>query len=230
MTDFDYASCENLIGYTFSDKTKLLTAFTHKSFANENSQCFDNERYEFLGDSLLGFLVAEYYFKNTDGDEGVLTVKKRNVVSNLPLSRAIQLSGLEKFLRLGKGERKQFDASPQKNVCENLFEAIVAAIYLDGGIDSARKFVNEKLLTRFDETAIFVDYKSDLQNLIQSKKSGKIDYEVIDKQGPDHMPTFTVQVTLNGEIIGTGKGKSKSNAEKNAARNALSNLKGKSIV
>ena len=225
MTQFDYAACEKIIGYRFNNKSTLLAAFTHKSFANENKEGFDNERLEFLGDSLLGFIVAEYYFKNTDGDEGVLTVKKRNVVSNLPLSRTIVLLGLQKYLRLGKGEKKQFDVSPQKSICENLFEAIVAAIYLDGGIEAAKNFVYDNLLTKFDDVAIFVDYKSELQNIVQATKSGKIDYEVVDKIGPDHQPTFTVYALLDGRKIGEGKGNSKSIAEKAAARDALSKIK-----
>lgn len=217
---FDFYGCEQKIGYTFKDKSLLLAAFTHSSYSNEHKGETNNERLEFFGDSLLGFIVAEYFFSTSKSDEGVLTAKRQNVVSTLPLSSAIELCALEDFLRLGKGEKAQFKQNRQASVCEALFEAIVAAIYLDGGIEPAKKFVFDKLFSHYGEISLLTDYKSELQNYVQKNKLGEISYEVVKKEGVDHAPTFTVRV-LVGNVEAYGKGAKKSAAEKLAAKSAL---------
>ena len=226
---FDFCGAQKAIGYEFKDKNLLLTAFTHSSYANEHKELKSNERLEFLGDSLLGFITAEYFFKNSGEDEGKLTDKKKNLVSSLPLSTRVIEEGYDKFLLLGKGEEAQF-ALGKKSASENLFEAITGAIYLDGGIESAKKFVYDKLLSHIDEFIATRDYKSELQNYVQADKSlGKIEYKIIDKKGPDHQPVFISAVFVGGKKIATGEGKKRTEAEKQAARFALEYLKKEEI-
>lgn len=227
--DFDFCGAQKTIGYEFTNKGLLKTAFTHSSYANEHKNTLSNERLEFLGDSLLGFIAAEYFFLRSGEDEGKLTVKKKNLVSSLPLSTCVLKEGYEKFLLLGKGEEAQF-ALGKKSASENLFEAITGAIYLDGGIENAKKFVYDKLLSHIDDFLSARDYKSELQNYVQANKSlGKIEYKIIDKSGPDHKPTFVSAVYVGDEKIATGQGGKISDAEKQAARYALEYLKKEEI-
>lgn len=227
--DFDFCGVQKAIGYEFKDKNLLLTAFIHSSYANEHKNLKSNERLEFLGDSLLGFITAEYFFKNSADDEGKLTDKKKNLVSSLPLSTCVIEEGYENFLLLGKGAEVQF-ALGKRSASENLFEAITGAIYLDGGIESAKKFVYNKLLSHIDEFICVRDFKSELQNFVQADKSlGKIVYKIIEKRGPDHQPIFVSAVFVGDKKTATGEGKNKAEAEKQAARFALEYLKKEEI-
>ena len=217
--------CEETIGYVFSDKALLRTCFTHKSYANEHG-VESNEKLEFLGDSVLSFTVAEYLYKSCAGDEGKLTKLRAGLVSTDPLSRAVCDCGLEKFLLLGEGERKN---GVRDTICENLFEAIVGGIYLDGGIEKAKKFIYDKLINAggaSKKNQPPVDYKSRLQEMVQAgRKKSKIEYVVLQKNGPDHAPVFTCGVKIGGELIAKDDGSSKKNAEQKAAEKAIAKLK-----
>ncbi len=220
---FNYNECENLIGYVFNDKNLLLNAFTHSSYANEHKEYKSNERLEFLGDSILGFVITEYLYENLDKtDEGKMTVIKQNLVSKKPLSSAIIKKGLQNFLISGEGERKDANLT---NISENLFEAIVAAIYLDGGISKAKEFIFSLLdLSDIPKGYLAddsIDYKSRLLHLTQFYKLGEIEYYEISKTGPDHKPIFLMGVKVGNRFLSSGKGSSHKEGEKLASKKAL---------
>ena len=225
--------CEEKLGYSFKNKALLRLCFTHSSYAHEHGGVKNNERLEYFGDSILGFITAEYLMqKFPDADEGLLTDYKQQLVSCEPLSKAIEKSGLYEFLMFGEGERKN---SPEhhRSAKENLFEAIVAGIYMDGGLEEAKKFVRRTL---FNKTQLVgankkkslgckpTDYKGKLQEYVQKYKLGTLLYVVKDRQGPDHEPMFTMAVTVNDKEIAFAKGRKKSDAEKEAAKIALEKL------
>ena len=227
--NFDYKAVEGLIGYTFNNKDLLKSAFTHRSYSHENGG-YNNERLEFLGDSLLGFVVAEHLFrKKGKSDEGKMTREKQNLVSKIPLSRAIENLGLQKYIIFGESVSSN---SNNPSFSENLFEALVASIYLDGGFDQAKDFIyrflidaqsNKRGIKSVDES----DYKSRLQIFTQSKKMGTPTYTQIAKTGEDHNPLFTIGVVIEGKTIAVGQGGSKSEASKDAAKRALKKLTGR---
>lgn len=225
--DFDFTSCEKLLGYTFNDKSLLINAFTHASYVNEHKGVKSNERLEFLGDSILGYVISEaLYEKFPNDDAGLLTLKKQALVSKKPLSKAINDAKLNTFLILGEGEKSEVG---KLSLSENLFEAIVAVIYLDGGIDNAKRFIFSHLdvLSVCDipsKSADLIDYKSKLLYLVQDKKFGDLEYCEIEKSGPQHKPIFTMGVKINGKLIATASGTSHKEGEKAAAKIALSIL------
>jgi ribonuclease-3 len=222
--------CEEKLGYSFKDKTLLRLCFTHSSYAHEHGGVKNNERLEFFGDSILGFITSEYLMsKFPKADEGLLTEYKQQLVSSEPLSTAIDKSGLGEFLMMGEGERKS-NPERHRSAMENLFEAIVAGIYLDGGIEECKKFVKKFLFNVIpvcarSQTAkcegVAVDYKGRLQDFVQKNKLGTLLYKVKERKGPDHEPTFTMAVTLDDKELALGTGRRKSDAEKLAAQKAL---------
>lgn len=224
--NFQYAEIERIIGYTFKDKQLLKACFTHKSYSHEKGGA-DNERLEFLGDSILGFVVADYLYKNNSKkSEGEMTFAKQRLVSKKPLSQAIKAIGLEKYIIFGNSVG---NGSGNSAFCENLFESIVAGIYLDGGLQFAKQFIQVFLIDEFiengDEKQLQdEDYKSALQIQTQAKKLGSPKYELKEKTGPDHNPIFTVGVLINGETVAVGTGHSKNEASKDAARLALKKI------
>ena len=223
--------CEEKLGYSFKDKTLLRLCFTHPSYAHEHGGVKDNERLEYFGDSILGFITAEYLMqKFPDADEGLLTDYKQQLVSCEPLSKAVEKSGLYEFLMFGEGERKN---SPEhhRSAKENLFEAIVAGIYIDGGLEEAKKFVKRTLFSKIQLVRVRnkdsslscrpTDYKGKLQEYVQKYKLGTLLYVEKERTGPDHEPMFTMAVTVNDKELAFAKGRKKSDAEKEAARLAL---------
>lgn len=222
--NFDFCKCESLIGYVFKDKNLLINAFTHSSYSNEHKEFKSNERLEFLGDSVLGLVVSEYLYKNySQSAEGKMTVLKQGLVSKKPLSTAIMNKGLDKFLMLGEGEKKE---TARTNISENLFEAIVASIYLDGGLKNAEKFIFSMLdLSEASQNSSSdvdtTDYKSKLLRLSQCHKLGDIEYYEISKTGPDHKPVFLMGVRLGGRNMATGQGSSHKEGEKFASKKAI---------
>ncbi len=212
---------ENLIGYSFKDKTLLLKALSHSSFANEKHSPKDsNERLEFLGDSVLGFITAEYYYKNFTLPEGELTRLRAATVCEKALYEFSKEIELSRFLFLGKGE----DLTGGRNrasINSDAFEAVIAAIYLDGGMEEAKRFVLRFVEKHAKNQGSFKDYKTKLQEVIQKNPEELLEYVLVDETGPDHNKTFTVEVHLNSNVIGKGIGKSKKNAEQEAAREAL---------
>lgn len=222
----DYAGAEKAIGYVFKDKSLLINAFTHSSFTNEHKDCKSNERLEFLGDSILGYIIAEDLFKKyPDDDEGMLTLKKQSLVSKTPLSQATISAGYDRFLLLGEGGKRELTTS-KTSLCENLFEALVAAIYLDGGITSAKKFVFSHLSAKDAATEANVgdsiaDYKSELLHIVQKRHLGEITYEEVSKTGPSHAPLFKMVLKIDSKPISIGTGSSHKIAEKSAAKAAI---------
>ncbi len=220
---------EKKIGYCFKNKSILINALTHSSFANEHKanskSCECNERLEFLGDSVLSLVVSEFiYDKYADRPEGELTKIRAQVVCSRSLSNFANKISLGDFLYLGKGE----EASGRKKITilENAFEALVAAIYLDSG--HSKRIVAEFLLPMLKdniETAsndqMAYDYKTSLQHFVQAIGKDKIQYVLINEYGPDHLKTFEVEVRLNSNVVGKGIGKSKREAEQAAAKEAL---------
>ena len=223
--------CEEKLGYSFKDKTLLRLCFTHSSYSHEHGGVKNNERLEFFGDSILGFITTEYLIeKFPSADEGQLTEYKQRLVSSEPLSKAIEKSGLDEFLMFGEGEKKN---SPEhhKSARENLFEAIVAGIYLDGGLEEVKKFIKRTLFSKISlstnnkkkdvETTKVIDYKGKLQEFVQKNKMGTLLYSVKQRSGPDHNPVFVMAVTLNDRELAFAKGGKKTEAEKVAAQKAL---------
>ncbi len=220
MSIFDISEAEKNIGYEFKDKALLRQCFTHPSFANENRSCPNNERLEFLGDSVLGFIVSEHLFSTDKRNEGILTVEKQKFVSGKSLSAVTKELRLNQYLLLGVGNEKDRE---KDSVCENLYESIVAGLYLDGGLPIAKRFITSTLLGRKIDTS--QDAKSELQIFVQKKKLGVIEYKVLDKKGPDHNPTFKIGVFLNKQRLAEATAGKKSCAEQAGAKTALNNLK-----
>ena len=218
---------ENIISYNFKNKQYILEALTHSSYSNENKSYAFNERLEFLGDSVLGIIISDYLFKNeTELPEGELTKLRANIVCEESLSEVSKKIELGTHMLLGKGEEAT-GGRERVSILADAVEAVIAAIYLDGGIENARKFV----LTQMDEIIqdsikgrIFRDYKTHLQEVIQSQGETNIIYDLVEEIGPDHNKKFVMQVKLNDEVLGTGEGKSKKEAEQVAARKALDSI------
>ena len=224
---FPKKEVESRLGYEFKDGSLLLRAFTRSSYAHEHALVRDNEALEFLGDSVLGLIVSTKLFAEC-GSVGEMTDKKKKIVSTKPLSYVCVKEGLFRYLILGKGDAKQFSVE-NKKVLEDLFESIVGAIYLDGGMESAEKFVREKLLS--DETAqnLFNDYVSELKELCETKKLGSPEY-VCKDMTENGRSSFGAEVWLNGKLVATASAKgAETEAKQAAAKIALSELKSEEV-
>lgn len=216
MTDF-----EKKIGYEFKDKALLRRAMTHSSYANERGTGLDNERLEFLGDSVLGFITAEYLFEQyRDKQEGELTKKRAYAVCEKTLFGYAEKIGLGDELLLGKGE-EHTGGRHRPSVISDAFEAVIAAIYLDGGIEEAKKFVLPFIEKATETQPVFKDYKSILQEVLQQNPTEKFEYIIVGESGPDHNKEFIVEIHMNSNVIGRGIGSSKKKAEQQAAKSAL---------
>ena len=213
------------LGYTFKNSNLLKNALTHSSYANEvRGGVNSNERLEFLGDSVLSIIVSSYIYENFKKmPEGELTRLRSSLVCEKTLCGFSRSIGLGEFLLLGKGERKNGGAN-RDSILADAFEAVLAAIYLDGGIEPAREFVMRfvlKELENYDVRADFKDYKTLLQEIVQRNPEESVKYTLTGESGPDHDKVFTVEVLLNSNTIGTGTGRSKKEAEEMAAKQAL---------
>lgn len=214
---------ERRIGYSFKDKGLLRTAMTHSSYANETRQGECNERLEFLGDSVLSIVVSEYIYNNfTKKKEGDLTRLRASLVCEPTLAVFARKLGLGEFLLLGKGERRSGGGN-RPSILSDGFEALIAAIFLDGGMEEARRFVLSYVLEEIARPTDrkTVDYKSILQEIIQQNEGERIEYVLVGESGPDHDKHFTFEVHLNSNIIGKGGGRTKKEAEQRAAQEAL---------
>ena len=218
---------EIAIGYRFKNITLLQNALTHSSFANErwHDSLMCNERLEFLGDSILGMVVAEFLYRNyPDRPEGELTRMRADMVCETSLANVADQIGLGEHLLLGHGE-EQGGGRTRTSILADAVESVIAASFLDGGMEPARKFIERFILCNVPEQRLRnADYKTALQELVQQKKNQVITYELTGQSGPDHDKHFAVQVLLNGNPIGFGEGTSKKRAEQDAARNALEKL------
>ncbi len=218
---------ENAIGYRFHDIQLLLNALTHSSYANErwHNSLLSNERLEFLGDSVLGMLVAEYLYRNfPDRPEGELTRMRADMVCEQTLAAAANKIGIGEHLLLGHGE-EQGGGRSRNSILADAMESVIAACFLDGGIDAALKVVQQFILVEVPITKLHnVDYKTKLQELVQQKKNQVLSYVLVGESGPDHDKHFEVEVSLNGKVVGSGSGSSKKRAEQSAAASAVENL------
>lgn len=215
---------EEKIGYRFKDKKLLERALTHSSYANENKLPHDNERLEFLGDSVLGFVTAEYLFEEFKSrQEGALTKLRAAVVCEKSLFKFAEKIALGDFILMGKGE-EHTGGRNRPSIVSDAFEAVIAAMYLDGGIDVVRPYILSFIKDAVKREANFKDNKSLLQEEIQKQKGNTLVYEEIGEFGPDHEKVFKFVVKLNGKAIGSGEGKSKKEAEQAAAGDALSKM------
>lgn len=215
---------EKKIGYSFKNKEYLQIALTHSSFANEKHNTVpSNERLEFFGDSILSFVTAEYLFKTyPDLTEGELSKMRSSLVCEWSLADFSRELGVGKYLFLGKGELHS-GGRERESILENTFESLVAAIYLDGGIEEAKKFILRFISRPVSKEIInHKDCKTVLQEIIQQNPDQSVTYVVVDESGPDHNKSFTVEVHLNSNPIGRGTGRSKKQAEQAAAKEALS--------
>lgn len=218
---------EEKLGYNFKNRGLLVNALTHSSYANENRgrSCESNERLEFLGDSVLGLVVADaLYERFPELPEGRMTRMRAQLVCEESLHRVASELGLGEYMRLGRGE-EHTGGRNRTSILADAVEALIAAMYLDGGMDIARAFIQGHILTALDGSYIaFGDSKTELQELIQKKNGSVLSYELLGESGPDHDKTFTSQVSLNGKPIGSGSGRTKKEAEQAAARAALMEL------
>ena len=218
---------EQNIGYEFKNKELLETALTHKSYAYENNvQSY--EKFEFLGDSILEFITSEYIFNNYQGlKEGEMTKVRATVVCEESLAKIAKRLDFSDFLNLGKSE-KLLDGHARAAILEDTVEALIAAIYLDGGIEETKKFIIDNLKEQIHYASKHVgskDYKTVLQEKLQENGDVKIEYVTIKESGPDHNKLFEAEVRLQGMPLARGKGRSKKAAEMQAAKKALEGVK-----
>ena len=213
---------EEIIGYHFKDKALLERALTHSSYANERHRKHeDNERMEFLGDAVLEMVSSDFLYKNYPGyTEGQLSKLRASLVCEPTLAYCANELSLGGFVRLGKGE-EQTGGRERKSVLSDALEAVIGAIYLDGGIDPARKFILSYILTDIDHKKKFYDAKTTLQEVIQSQCGVVPEYRLISESGPDHAKVFVYEVWSEGKLLGSGRGGSKKSAEQEAAYQAL---------
>ena len=218
---------ETAIGYQFKNITLLQNALSHSSYANErwHDSLKSNERLEFLGDSILGMVTAEYLFRNfPQRPEGELTRMRADMVCERALARVAERIDLGKHLLLGHGEEAGGGRN-RDSILADAVESVIAACFLDGGMDAARNFINTFVLTEVPVQKLRnADYKTALQELVQQKKNQVLSYVLVGESGPDHDKQFQVEVKLNGRVVGTGVGKSKKRAEQMAAQTAIEAL------
>ena len=218
----DIKKFQEVIGYHFHDEKLLRQALTHSSFANEKhlKKHSDNERLEFLGDAVLEIISSEFLYKEyPDKPEGELTKLRASIVCEPTLALCTKDIALGEYLLLGKGE-DQTGGRGRKSILSDALEAVIGAIYLDGGFANAKEFIHKYILTDIEHKQLFYDSKTILQELIQGRHE-QLSYELIDESGPDHDKQFTVAVLVDGERVSEGEGHTKKAAEQQAAYQAL---------
>lgn len=216
---------EAKLGYHFKDRALLENALTHSSYANENRGALgSNERLEFLGDSVLGMVTADFLFKeHLDLPEGDLTRTRAALVCEESLVEVADLLDLGAYLKLGRGEEAG-GGRERPSIRADAVEAVLAAVYLDGGLVEARKIIQRFILDKETEKSASRDYKTTLQELVQRESGQVLTYRLTGESGPDHAKVFSVEVDLNGQKVGEGTGHSKKEAEQMAARAAIARL------
>ena len=218
---------ENAIGYQFRNISLLQNALTHSSYANErwHNSLMSNERLEFLGDSILGMVVAEYLYRTfPNRPEGELTRMRADMVCERTLAAVAARIELGKHLMLGNGE-EQGGGRTRESILADAVESVIAASFLDGGMNAARQFIERFILVEVPVKKLHnADYKTALQELVQQKKNQVLTYRLTGESGPDHDKRFDVEVALNGKVVGNGSGSSKKRAEQDAAHCALEKL------
>ncbi len=220
---------EKKLGYEFKNKELLETALTHSSYANEH-RVQDNERLEFLGDSVLSVIISEHIFKRLVGvNEGELSKFRATLVCETSLAAMSKKISLNKYIRLGKGEAAS-GGSQRPSIVSDAFEALLAAIFLDAGMEFAKQWVLNLMHDSIDSVLAgngYEDYKTMLQEKMQHGTKGKVTYNTVAETGADHNKSFSVEVLIDGKVICRGSGRSKKDAEQHAARMALKKLQKK---
>ena len=226
-TDDKLLALEEKINYNFSDPQLLLNALTHSSYANEMrmDKVKNNERLEFLGDAVLELVTSEYvYLEHSDLHEGDLTKLRAGIVCEQNLSSCARELDLGRYLLLGKGEDIT-GGRERDSILSDVLEALIGAIYLDGGFTNAKEFIKSCILAGIKDKNLFFDSKTILQELIQNENNKqRLRYKLISEEGPDHNKTFTIAVCLGNDEIGVGTGRTKKAAEQEAAYKALQKL------
>lgn len=226
------AFARDVLKLEFNDINMLMTAFTHRSYVNEHKKSVSehNERLEFLGDAVLELVATRFLFINHDEPEGILTNWRSSLVRTESIGAAAQKLNFEPMLRLSKGEKRGSDRA-RLQILANSYEAVIGAIYLDQGYDAASTFIEDTLLTTFEEilkTGSWMDPKSRYQEVVQSEEGFTPQYRVLSEEGPDHDKVFTVGVYIDDDLRAKGTGPSKQNAQVAAAELALSKHSGPS--
>ncbi|GFI27214.1 ribonuclease 3 [Lachnospiraceae bacterium] len=217
---------EKIIGYTFQNETLLRQALTHSSYANErHRKSEDNERLEFLGDAVLELVSSEFLFLNYPKlSEGDLTKLRASLVCEPTLAACTAQMQLGDFVRLGRGE-EQTGGRRRKSILSDALEAVIGAIYLDGGFTNAKEFILKFILTDIEHKKLFYDSKTILQEFVQGNYEEALSYRLLEESGPDHNKNFTVEARIGDRAIGSGSGRTKKAAEQEAAYQALLLLK-----
>lgn len=214
---------EKTIGYQFCDRELLETALTHRSYYNEHrdEKPRNNERLEFLGDAVLELISSEFLYLNyRDMPEGNLTKLRASLVCEPTLAICTKDLNLQKYLLLGKGEEAT-GGRTRKSILSDALEAVIGALYLDGGMDAAKPFILRYILTDIEHKQLFHDSKTILQEVVQADYKKELHYELVDQRGPDHAREFTVEARMDGTVLGVGTGNTKKAAEQEAAYHAL---------
>ena len=232
MKEYTLENLEERISYHFKKRDLLVQAMTHSSFTNEQKKekTPNYERLEFLGDAVLELVSSEYLFE-TMGNvaEGVLTKKRASMVCEPSLAFCAKDLELGKYMRLGKGEEATGGRTRESIIADGM-EAVIGAIYLDGGMEEAKKFIYRFILNDLENKQLFYDSKSNLHELVQANFKADIVYELAGENGPEHNKSFTVKVYLGKEVVGEGNGKTKKAAEQQAAYQALLRLREQGYV
>ena len=227
----DIKKFQEVIGYHFHDEKLLRQALTHSSFANEKhlKKHSDNERLEFLGDAVLEIISSEFLYKEyPDKPEGELTKLRASIVCEPTLALCTKDIALGEYLLLGKGE-DQTGGRDRKSILSDALEAVIGAIYLDGGFANAKEFIHKYILTDIEHKQLFYDSKTILQEIVQANFKEVISYHLIGEEGPDHNKTFRVAVHIGEEEYGVGEGRTKKAAEQEAAYISILKLHEKNI-
>lgn len=217
---------EEIIGYKFKDKNLLKIALTHSSYAHENGNTEYNEKIEFLGDAVLELISSEYIFSTYKKlSEGEMTKARAYAVCEESLASIANRYGFSDFLLVGRCENR-INGKYRSSILADSVEAIIGAIYLDSGYEAAKSFILPNLLEKFKEFIVGGnnDYKTQLQEILQSNGDVKIEYIIVDSMGPEHNKTFVAEVYCEGKLLGTGKGKNKKEAEMYAAKDAIDKM------
>jgi len=229
IKDDDISRFEQLIGYTFRDKQLLVQAFTHSSFVNEQkiNKHPDYERLEFLGDAVLEMISSAYLFRKfPDKKEGEMSKMRASLVCEGALAFDAKALDLKSYILLGKGEETT-GGRDKESIIADVMEAVIGALFLDGGIEQSKRFIDSYILTNTDAVVMFGDSKSMLQEVAQGENLGEVRYEICGESGPEHDKIFEVRVYVGDKNLGEGTGKTKKAAEQKAASQALLVLKNK---
>lgn len=231
LGEYTLKTLEKRIGYQFQDCTLLKQALTHSSFTNEQriNRAKNYERLEFLGDAVLELVSSEFLFhENPDMSEGELTKTRASMVCEPSLAFCARDLELGQFMLLGKGEEST-GGRRRDSITSDAMEAVIGAIYLDGGMEPARSFINRFVLSDLEDKQLFYDSKTSLQEVVQGRYRKELHYELLEESGPEHDKTFVVAVYMENESLGHGTGRTKKAAEQQAAYEALLKLRDRGV-